>query len=324
MNQLVETKDQVFLQWMKDQWGVEIKKVRPEFDIQGSPERSLSRAVIETVTGRLFLLEKFSREKFAVRERVSLTIDHLNRHGLTQALSGKKTKQGLFLPFFKENYFQISPFLDSTGLARPGWLASAAIGKNMAMFLIQMDRASQNLLEQILFQPFSIKIYIQKLFADMKVHDTKIYDLYAPFLEFLEQDFMDAHDHLPKKFCHGDFHPLNVLWDGNRIRAVIDWEFTGLKPDCYDAANLLGCAGIENPEGLGMPMVTAFLRQIKSADIISPIGWQYFPEYILALRFAWLSEWLRKKDRQMLKLEADYMDVLIRHMEELRSIWEIC
>ncbi len=73
-----------------------------------------------------------------------------------------------------------------------------------------------------------------------------------------------------------------------------------------------------------MPMVTTFLRQIKSADIISPIGWQYFPEYILALRFAWLSEWLRKKDRQMLKLEADYMGVLIRHMEELRSIWEIC
>jgi homoserine kinase type II len=323
LSKLFETQDPGFLHWMKDQWGIEIKRVRQEFDIQGSPERSLSRAVIETASGRLFLLEKFSGEKFAVRQRVSRTIDHLNRHGLAQALAGQQTKKGEFLPFFKENCFQISLFLDSTGVARPDWLGSAAIGENMAAFLIQMADASQDLLDQICFSPFSIKAYILKLFEDMRAHDTKMHDLYAPFLEFLEQDFMDAHDLLPKKFCHGDFHPLNVLWDRNEIRAVIDWEFTGLKPDCYDAANLVGCAGIENPEGLGMPMVTTFLRRIRSAGIISPIGWRYFPEYILALRFAWLSEWLRKKDKEMLKLEAAYMDILIRHMDELRSIWEI-
>ncbi len=308
---------------MKEQWGIEFERVRQSFDIQGSPERSLSRAVIEDVPGRLFLLEKFPREKFAVRERVSLTIEHLNRHGLTKALGSQKTKKGEFLPFFKGEAFQISTFLDSTGLSRPGWLESAEIGKNMALFLIQMADASQSLLGQIFFSPFSIKNYILKLFIDMKAHEPKMYDRYSPFLEFLEQEFMDAHHGLPQTLCHGDFHPLNVLWDQNRIRAVIDWEFTGLKPDCYDAANLVGCAGIENPEGLGMPMVTSFLRRVRKAGIISPIGWQYFPEYILALRFAWLSEWLRKKDREMLKLEAAYMGLLIQHMEELRSIWEI-
>lgn len=308
---------------MKDQWGICFKQVRKEFDIQGSPERSLSRAVIETVSGELFLLEKFPREKFIARERVSRVIDHLNCQGLDQALGGQRTKKGEFLPFFKGDCFQISPFLDSTGLARPGWLGSAEIGKNMALFLIQMAGASRDLLGKITFSPFSIKAYILKLFADMRVHEPKMYDRYSPFLEFLGQNFMDAHDRLPQIFCHGDFHPLNVLWDQNRIRAVIDWEFTGLKPDCYDAANLLGCAGIENPEGLAMPMVTTFLGKIRFAGIISPIGWQYFPEYILALRFAWLSEWLRKKDGEMLELEAVFMGVLIRHMEELRSIWEI-
>ncbi len=323
MNELFETKDPGFLQWMKEQWGIEFERVRKSFDIQGSPERSLSRAVVEDVAGRLFLLEKFPREKFTVRKRVSLTIDHLNRHGLAQALGGQKTKEDEFLPFFKGDCFQISSFLDSTGVERPGWLESVGIGKNMAEFLIQMADASHSLLAQISFSPFSIKTYILKLFEDMKTHEPKMYDRYFPFLEFLEKEFMDIHDHLPQTFCHGDFHPLNVLWDQSRIRAVIDWEFTGLKPDCYDAANLVGCAGIENPEGLGMPMVTTFLRRIRKAGIISPIGWQYFPEYILALRFAWLSEWLRKKDREMLKLEAAYMGVLIQHMEELRSIWEI-
>jgi homoserine kinase type II len=323
LNELFETYDPVFREWVNTQWGIEFKQVCQEFDIQGSPERSLSRAVIETVPGQLFLMEKFDREKFAVRERVCRTIDHLNCQGLVQALGGQRTITGEFLPFFKEACFQISPFLDSTGVARPDWLLSAEMGKNMGSFLIQMQGASKDLPAQIAFPGFSIKTYIIKLFADMSYHEPAMYDRYTPFLEFLEQDFMGAHDQLVQTFCHGDFHPLNVLWDENRIRAVIDWEFTGVKPDCYDAANLLGCAGIENPEGLGMPMVTTFLHQIKSAGIISPMGWRYFPEYILALRFAWLSEWLRKKDGEMLELEAVYMGVLIRHMEELRSIWEI-
>ena len=323
MTELFETKDPVFREWVNSLWGIEFKRVRPEFDIQGSPERSLSRAVIETIGAKLFLMEKFGREKFAVRERVCRTIDHLNGQGLSTALGGQRTITGEFLPFFKEACFQITPFLDSTGVVRPDWLASAEMGKNMGLFLIQMAGASKKIPTQIASPGFSIKTYIMKLFADMSGHEPKMYDRYAPFLEFLGQDFMGAHDQLVQTFCHGDFHPLNVLWDQNRIRAVIDWEFTGVKPDCYDAANLLGCAGIENPEGLVMPMVTTFLRQIKAAGIISPIGWQYFPEYILALRFAWLSEWLRKKDREMLELEAVYMGVLIHHMDELRSIWEI-
>jgi homoserine kinase type II len=323
LNTLFETNDPDFLEWIKAQWGIRFLKVHHGFDIQGSPERSLSRSVVETHDGKLFLLEKFSKEKFSVRNRVSLTIDHLNSHGLTLALGGKKTTGGDFLPFFKEDCFQITPFIDSTGLDRPGWLSSRDLGSNMAGFLIHMADASRTLLDQISFSPFSIKDYILELFLQMKAHDSAVYDLYAPFLAFLEKDFMDAHDGLPLKFCHGDFHPLNVLWDQNSIRAVIDWEFVGLKPDCYDAANLVGCAGIENPEGLGMPMVTTFIDRIRTG-IISPAGWRYFPEYILALRFAWLSEWLRKKDRQMLKLEADYMGILVQHMEELRDIWETC
>lgn len=70
---------------------------------------------------------------------------------------------------------------------------------------------------------------------------------------------MKIHDQLPLSFCHGDLHPLNVIWYQDRIKAVIDWEFTGMNPDIYDAANLVGCAGIENPNGLGMSMVKTFL-----------------------------------------------------------------
>ncbi len=323
MNELSEIQNPDFIKWLKDQWKIQFKVVRRDFDIQGSPERTLSRAVIEDIAGKLFLLEKFPKEKFVSRQRVAKTIAHLNQNGLTQALGCERTLDNEFLPFFKGNCFQVSLFLDSTGVERPDWLTSPEIGKNMALFLIQMATASSDLMAEISFAPFSIKTYIYKLFKDMKEHNIGMYDRYSPFLEFLEQGFMDVHDSLPLQFSHGDFHPLNVIWDQTSIKAVIDWEFTGLKPDLYDSANLVGCAGIENPEGLGMPMVISFLREIRAADIISPEAWQYFPEYILALRFAWLSEWLRKNDLEMLDMEAAFMDILIRHMEDLRNIWEI-
>ncbi len=36
--------------------------------------------------------------------------------------------------------------------------------------------------------------------------------------------------------CHGDFHPLNILVDGDRVSAVIDWSNVGVAPAEYDLA----------------------------------------------------------------------------------------
>ncbi|MFA5904334.1 MAG: aminoglycoside phosphotransferase family protein, partial [Desulfobacula sp.] len=199
------------------------------------------------------------------------------------------------------------------------YLDSSAMGKSFALFLTRMAEASRGMENLISFPCFSIKAYIYKLFNDMKTHDQPIYEKFLLVLNFLESGFMQVHDHLPLSFCHGDLHPLNVIWNQDEIKAVIDWEFTGVKPDMYDAANLVGCAGIENPNGLGMDMVMTFLEEMQKTNVISEIGWRFFPEYVLALRFAWLSEWLRKKDEEMIDMEHAYMKILIDHMEEIRA-----
>ena len=323
MDVLSELSENRFCIWLTAQWGIRVAEVREEFQIQGSPERSLSRAVFADDRDRLFLLEKFAGEKFNVRDRVAKTLDHLNQNGLERALAAEPSVSGALLPFFDKDCFQVTRFLDSTELARPGWLSSREMGEEMAGFLISIHGASRGIELKVKYPEFSIKTYIYKLFRDMDAHNRGAYQRYLPILTFLEKGFMDVHDRLKLQFCHGDFHPLNVIWDDDRIRAVIDWEFTGIKPDCYDAANLAGCAGIEHPEGLAMPMITAFLGRIREAGIISEQGWKWFPEYILALRFAWLSEWLRKKDHEMLETEFAFMNILIRHMDELREIWGV-
>ena len=47
----------------------------------------------------------------------------------------------------------------------------------------------------------------------------------------------------------------------------------------------------------------------------------YLPEFIIAIRFAWLSEWLRKKDNDMISLECDYMDLLTDNTKTLKQAW---
>jgi len=42
---------------------------------------------------------------------------------------------------------------------------------------------------------------------------------------------------------------------------------------------------------------------MKEAGIISKTSWKYLVEFIIAFRFAWLSEWLRRRDTEMIRLE---------------------
>jgi homoserine kinase type II len=60
---------------------------------------------------------------------------------------------------------------------------------------------------------------------------------------------------------------------------------------------------------------------MKKAKIISKTSWMYLLEFIVALRFAWLAEWLRRKDTEMISLELDYMQLLIDNKNVLQKTW---
>jgi homoserine kinase type II len=141
-------------------------------------------------------------------------------------------------------------------------------------------------------------------------------------INFLETDFADTHDRLPSAFCHGDFHALNVIWGSAGIKAVIDWEFSGLKPDLYDAAIMIGCLGSENPAALAGPLALDFISRLKACGAISRLSLSVLVEFVIALRFAWLSEWLRHDDRAMIDLETTYINLLYHHSDDLKQIWQ--
>jgi homoserine kinase type II len=162
---------------------------------------------------------------------------------------------------------------------------------------------------------------VYKLISEINLYNKDIIDEIENIKCFLEKDFMPAYEKLPVAFCHGDYHPLNIIWSADDIISVIDWEFSGYKSELYDAANLIGCVGVEDPQSLTGDLVKSFIAGLKKADIISNISWTYLVEFITALRFAWLSEWLRQKDTEMIRLELDYMRLLIVNKRSLQKAW---
>ncbi|MET0985581.1 MAG: phosphotransferase family protein [Steroidobacteraceae bacterium] len=48
----------------------------------------------------------------------------------------------------------------------------------------------------------------------------------------------------PPVFLHGDFGPHNVLLDGDRVSAALDWEISTPGDPAYDVAWFLNCAGV--------------------------------------------------------------------------------
>ncbi|SLM28637.1 conserved hypothetical protein [Desulfamplus magnetovallimortis] len=325
-------------------WKIDLYAVRDDINIAGSPERCEERFVVEDKDHRLFILERIASGAVARRRQIAIILDSLNKGGLAQALSYIPSQNDPLSPYVvckQGAFWQLSSYISGISLNRPQYVFDHWRGREMSDFLIALRRRSfpfntkkedhlpmmgphiiksgntcfnENSL-------FSIVAYINDLSETITRREPGLICRIEPVLEFLGREFMQIHDTLPVALCHGDFHPLNIIWSENGINAVIDWEFMGYKPEIYDLANLLGCLGIEDPRSLDHDLVEALITGLKSADIFSCESWYYLVEFMIAMRFAWLSEWLRKNDREMIDLEMDYLYLLMDNASDLKQLY---
>jgi homoserine kinase type II len=305
------------------EWGLEIRNIRRDIVIPGSPERCDLRFVIECNDGRLYLIESVFDTDIHHKHKITSCLNFLSGKGLSGITPYIPSVKNGYIVNSDNRFWQLSPFIEGAVLNRPEYVFDKWRGKVLADFLIELQEKSKDIPFFKSGSPFSIKDYINKLISQIRKNDPDVIIQIAPVLRFLEKRFMEVHDRLPVSFCHGDFHPLNIIWSENSIKAVIDWEFLGIKPKIYDAANLIGCIGIEDPDGLTGELAYDFITAMKEAGPISGISRDFFHEFVIALRFAWLAEWLRHKDREMIELETVYMNLLADNSEMLKNAWEI-
>ena len=302
-------------------WGIRLKAVRGDIGLYGSPERSRFRTAVEDEAGRLFVLERIHPAGYERRSLISRVLETLHADGLKQVNPYLATDDGEFLAFSGDAWWQLSPFIQGSFLDRPAYIRDAEKGAALAGFLAGFYRLAGQCREHRSLPFFSLKKYILKLEKEMMMYDPDVAGRLSSVLDYLHRSFLKIHDDLPVKFCHGDYHPLNIVWREDAVGAVIDWEFCGPKTEIYDIANLVGCVGMEHPSGLAHNLVLTFLQGLRQASVITEESWRYLPEAVVALRFAWMAEWLRKKDREMIDLETVYMNLLIDNRDKLKAAW---
>ena len=302
------------------QWEMRVDRFRPDLPLAGSPERTVWRSVVETSDRQLFVLEKIPSKIYGRKRRIAGILQELSDRGLKQVAPYLPDADGEFLPLIDHGLWQLCPYVGGVVLDRPAYVMDGWRGDAVAEFLICLNDICSRTPATFETSEFSVTAYIRDLFATLSQRNRKVAERYRPFMDHLEKRFFPVHDRLFSRFCHGDLHPINIIWGKQSIRSVIDWEFCGIKPEAYDLANLLGCLGIEDPQSLTGPFVERIISRLRRSGIFSDESWNALPDLMLAIRFAWLSEWMRKDDRPMIQLEADYMALLIEQRQDLKSI----
>jgi len=69
--------------------------------------------------------------------------------------------------------------------------------------------------------------------------------------------------------------------------------------------------------------VLNFLARLQESGLYQALSWQYFLELIVANRFGWMAEWLRKKDQEMIEMEGDYLAILLQQKNYFKDIWRV-
>lgn len=300
-------------------WNLSIRRIRRDLQIAGSPDRCELRLVIECESDRLYVLESLFEADADHKLEIIASLNFLSEKGLREVVPCLRSEYGGYIENCGNRLWQLSPFVTGIGLVRPEYIWDGWRGEAMAAFLIRQNILSRDIPFLKTFSVFSITDYIQKLMSQIQTHAPHVLTGIRPVIRFIEERFMKVHDRLPLSFCHGDYHPLNVIWSPKGILAVIDWEFLGIKPEIYDAANLIGCIGIEDPRALFGDLVRKFILGLKQSQWISNASWEVLIEFVIAIRFAWLSEWLRHEDREMIALETTYMNLLMDNADMLKT-----
>jgi len=304
-------------------WNLVFSKIEENISFYGSPERSDFRIAVLDKTGQTYVLEKIKPQTALRKEEIAQHLFSLKQtNPALSIVAYLQNQENSFVSEIENEYWLLSPFISGTPLDRRSYLNEVWRGNLMADFILNLKKT----VDKLFVEPknvFSLPEYVKKICADMEKYNPQERKALSPIIEYLQKNFFPIYDQIPTAFCHGDYHPINIIWGEKEIKGVIDWEFCGFKPEMYDVANMVGCLGMEHPDTLNKKIVLNFLQKFRQAKIFSLLSWQYFVDLVITLRFAWLSEWLRKKDTEMIELEIDYMFLLLDNKEVLEKNLEI-
>jgi len=308
-------------------YGIPFGRLREDIPLFGSPERTAYRVAFEAADGKCFIFEEVAADRLARKKAIARTLSALSLADPSLPIAPYlRHREGEHILDAGGRYFQVVPYIGGVPLDRERYLADDWRGVAVAEFLVSMRRASAKLRQNEtgpIPGPFFLGTYAEELVEKIRRNDMSAIEGLVPVLKYLREAFFPRESSIPTAFCHGDYHPVNIVWADRGVAGVIDWEFSGPKAGLYDVANMVGCLGMEDPDALKGGLVVGFLRTLRSSDAFAGDDWGGFPDLLLATRFAWLSEWLRFREKSLVALETEYMNLILENREFLRRLWGI-
>ena len=200
--------------------------------------------------------DKTARQKQAIIDR----LDFLAHQGLSGVHPYLRTSDARHIIQIEGRFWQASPYVPGMPLDRPGYAFDGWRARPWQIFWSTSGKPHETFRTAsppCLFRFWAILMRSSGRSNFGSLDWLKNLRQSRPFLK---NAWRDVHGLLPVAFCHGDYHPLNMIWSETDMQGVIDWEFSGTKPENYDAAILIGCMGMETPDALTGPLVTEFIR----------------------------------------------------------------
>ncbi len=294
-----------------DPWGLGSSRDRPDIPIPGSPERCLSRRVVEDEAGTLYVLETLAPTQVATRQRAAALAAALREAGLDRAWCCLPGRDGGFVDSTGATHRQLSHFVSGSPLPRPEYTRQEEPGRELGLFVADMRECASRAALPADLPDFSLSGYAADFLRTLKTTAPAVHVRVAACLADI-REFLEVEPSLPRTPSHGDLHPENAVWNGTRLASVIDWEFSGARHELYDAATALGCMGIESPATFQRGAGAAMIAVLRDRGVLRADNLRWLRPAVIAGRLGWLAEWLRQKDREMIEMELDYMELLTR------------
>lgn len=293
-------------------WPITFDSPGPEERITGSPNRTEERFLFRDEEGIFYIAEGYSISKQSFQIRQNLLLEFLAEnllggiHPFYRTLSGEHGAEvnGLF--------WQIRPYIPAETLPRESLGQKEEYGLLWGNFLLEMKEKIRETSDPppMPNAPFYMGDFLPRLeaLAERKMPSVrKELDHYTRLLS----PFLKWERKADGFFAHGDFHPGNILVRDGEIKAVIDWEFAGVKFPGYDMALLTGCLGMDDPANLSGNAVKSLQNLLYTHNYLPEDAWDILPQMIAGTRMGWLGEWLNMEEVSLVRQELTLLSILL-------------
>ncbi|HNW82296.1 MAG TPA: phosphotransferase [bacterium] len=291
-------------------WNIEFDSII-DANIYGALSRMAGRTAVLDKNGRKYLVEKHHFWNLDKKLKIAENIEIINSSGFSVCTPYLKNKEGKAACEFKNRVWMIQPFIENDLLKRPDYLDDWTKGKNAAVALLKLYEVTSDRKMNDIIEGFSLVTHTEDLISKIKKSYPEIHTELKDVIHIIEQLFNRSIKDSRLIFCHGDYHPMNILWKNDTVVSVIDWEFSGYRPALTDVANIIGCAGFENRNAIDRDFVKEFIKIIENSGFFSDSELKNLMLFVLGFRFSgWLNEWINDRDIEMIQREINYLKIL--------------